>query len=201
MGTWSWIVLAFLMGSLPLSLWLGKIALQTDIRNYGDGNPGAANVWRAGGKGWGLLAAVLDVLKGALPVGLANFVVGLESWALVAVALAPLLGHAYSPFLRFRGGKSIAVTIGIWAGLTLWVVPTVLGVAFGLWLAILVVEGWAVLVGMLTLLVFLLLTRAEPAFFAVWLGNVVLLTWKHRADYHRSPRLSKGILRTLFRKA
>lgn len=195
-----WILLAFLAGSLPLSLWLGKIALHTDIRLYGDGNPGAANVWRAGGKWWGILAVLLDFLKGALPVGLANFLAGLEGASLVAVALAPILGHAFSPFLGFQGGKSLAVTFGIWTGLTLWIVPTVLGLAFGFWLAVLVVEGWAVLLGMVTLLVFLLVARPDPVLIAVWFGNLLIFVWKHRADYSRAPELSKGILRPLFRK-
>jgi glycerol-3-phosphate acyltransferase PlsY len=201
MPSWLWILLAFLLGSLPLSVWLGKIALHTDIRHFGDGNPGAANVWRAGGKWWGIVAVLLDFLKGAIPVGLANYVVALEGWALVAVALAPILGHAFSPFLGFRGGKSLAVTFGIWTGLTLWVVPTVMGLAFGFWLAILVVEGWAVLLGMLTLLVFLLVAMPDPVLLAVWFGSLLILVWKHRGDYHRSPQLSKGVLRRLFRKA
>ncbi len=201
MPNWLWILLAFLMGSLPLSVWLGKIALHTDIRLYGDGNPGAANVWRAGGKWWGIVAVLLDFLKGAIPVGLANYVVGLEGWALVAVALAPILGHAFSPFLSFRGGKSLAVTFGIWTGLTLWVVPTVMGLAFGFWLAIMVVEGWAVLLGMLTLLIFLLVAMPDRVLLAVWFGSLLILVWKHRGDYRRSPQLSKGVLRPLFRKA
>ncbi len=195
-----WILLAFLTGSLPLSLWLGKIALHTDIRLCGDGNPGAANVWRAGGKWWGILAGLLDFLKGALPVGLANFLAGLEGGTLVAVALAPILGHAFSPFLRFQGGKSLAVTFGIWTGLTLWVVPTVLGLAFGFWLAVLVVEGWAVLLGMVTLLVFLLVAWPDAVLIAVWFGNLIIFVRKHRADYGRAPELSKGILRPLFPK-
>jgi glycerol-3-phosphate acyltransferase PlsY len=183
-----WIAIAFVCGSLPLSYWLGRVALHTDIRQYGDGNPGATNVWRAGGPAWGLLAMALDFLKGAIPVGIANYVAGVQGWTLVALALAPILGHAYTPFLGFRGGKALAVTFGIWTGLTLWIVPVVLGVSFALWLKVLVVEGWAILAGMLTLLVFLLVTRADPAWLAVWLGSLILFLWKHRADYQRRPR-------------
>ncbi|KPK05115.1 MAG: hypothetical protein AMJ56_16395, partial [Anaerolineae bacterium SG8_19] len=65
-----WIALAFLCGSLPLSVWLGRLVLGIDIRQFGDGNPGAANVWRAGGAKWGLTAVLLDFLKGAIPVAL-----------------------------------------------------------------------------------------------------------------------------------
>ncbi|HQP09669.1 MAG TPA: glycerol-3-phosphate acyltransferase, partial [Anaerolineaceae bacterium] len=70
--TWiAFVLIAFLFGSLPFSLWLGKLSLKVDVRQYGDGNPGAANVFRAGGKGIGLLAIILDVTKAALPVGFA----------------------------------------------------------------------------------------------------------------------------------
>ena len=150
---------------------------------------------------WSMVALLLDFLKGAIPVGLANYVVGLEGWAVVAVAPVPILGHAFSPLLGIRGRKSLAVTFGIWTGLTLWVVPTVMGLPFGFWLAILVVEGWAVLLGMLTLLVFLLVAMPDPALLAVWFGSLLILIWKHRADYHRPLQLSKGILGSLFRKA
>ncbi len=181
-----WTLIAFSCGALPLSYWLGRVALHTDIRTYGDGNPGASNVFRAGGKGWGTLAMLLDFAKGALPVGLAHYAVGLTGWALVAVALAPVLGHAYSPFLGLHGGKALAVTFGIWCGLTLYVVPLVLGAAFAFWLLALRLASRAVLLGMLTLLVFLAATRSPWEWFAVWAGNLALLLWKQRGDYQRS---------------
>ena len=126
-----WLAFAFFCGSLPFSVWLGKIALGKDIRHFGDANPGAANVFRAGSQGWGWIAILLDILKGALPVGLANFGAGITGWPLAAIALAPVAGHAFSPFLRFKGGKAIAVSLGIWCGLTLYQVPLVLGLLLG----------------------------------------------------------------------
>jgi glycerol-3-phosphate acyltransferase PlsY len=189
-----WIAFAFLCGALPLSYWLGRVALHVDIRQYGDGNPGGANVWRAGGKWWGMLAILLDVLKGLVPVALANFQAGLDGLALVAVALAPILGHAYTPFLGFNGGKAIAVTFGIWTGLTLWQAPVVLGLAFAFWLLVLRVEGWAILAGMLTLFLYFILTAAPWTWLAVWAGSLLLFLWKHRADFQGSPQWSRGLL-------
>ena len=110
---WLWFLVAFVFGALPLSVWLGRFALGVDIRKYGDGNPGAANVWRAGGKWWGLLAILLDGFKGLIPVAIANFAIGIEGWWLTAIALAPILGHTYSPFLNFRGGKALSTTFGV----------------------------------------------------------------------------------------
>ncbi|MCB9419122.1 MAG: glycerol-3-phosphate acyltransferase [Ardenticatenaceae bacterium] len=183
-----WILLSFLSGALPLSVWLGRLALGVDIRDFGDGNPGAANVWRAGGTGWGWLAILLDFFKGAIPVGLAHFVVGVDGWWLTAVALAPILGHAFSPFLRFRGGKALAVTFGIWSGLSLWLVPMVLGLLFALWFYLLKPEGWAVMAGSVCLLIVLLFLPALPVWLAVWLGMVLIFAWTHRVDLAQRPQ-------------
>jgi acyl phosphate:glycerol-3-phosphate acyltransferase len=177
-----WVAFAFVCGALPLSYWLGRVALHKDIRQYGDGNPGAANVWRAGGKWWGLLAIFLDGLKGLVPVALANFAAHLTGWPLVAVALAPIVGHAFTPFLRFEGGKALAVTFGVWTGLTLWQAPVVLGLALAVWLKLLKVEGRALVAGMLTLLVYFMLSGAPWTWYAVWTGSLLLFIWKHRTQ-------------------
>jgi glycerol-3-phosphate acyltransferase PlsY len=182
-----WVALAFLSGALPLSVWLGRLALGLDIRRYGDGNPGAANVYRAGGAVWGGLAVLLDFFKGAVPVSAAHYGIGLQGGWLAAVALAVVAGHAWSPFLRFRGGKALAVSFGAWSGLTIWVAPLVLGAALGVWLRLLRVEGWAVLAGMASLGIFFLIDGAQPALWVVWAGNSLLLFWKHRADFQRRP--------------
>lgn len=72
------ILIAFLCGSLPFSAWLGKIFLGLDVRHCGDGNPGAANTFRAGNKLVGLLALILDISIAAVPVGLAYFNLGIR---------------------------------------------------------------------------------------------------------------------------
>lgn len=181
-----WIVIAFLCGSLPLSVWLGRVALEKDIRQYGDSNPGAANVWRAGGAAWGLLAVLLDFLKGIIPVGLANCYFNVDGVTLAAVAVAPIAGHAFSPFLGFKGGKALAVTFGIWAGITLWVVPSILGIFFGLYLALIKSEGWAVLAGIISLFVVLLIIGI-PLWLGVWAGMALILVWKHRETLTQKP--------------
>lgn len=190
-----WIIASFLSGSLPFSVWVGRLALRTDIRRYGDGNPGATNVLRSGGKGWGALALLLDTLKGAIPVGLAYFWAGLTGWPLAVVAVAPVVGHAFSPLLRFRGGKAVAVTFGIWAGLSLWAGPTILGLALAFWFALLAVDGWAMILAMFSLLAYLLLAWPDPALLAVWAGNTLILAWKHRSDLAQSPGLRSWLSR------
>ncbi len=183
-----WTLFAFFCGSLPFSVWIGHLVARADIRRYGDQNPGAANAWRAGGWKAGVPALLLDYLKGAVPVSLAHLLYGLSGWAVVPVALAPILGHAFSPFLRFRGGKAIAATFGVWTGLTLWAGPTLLGISLGLAYALNATDAWSALSGFFVLLPYLLLSRAPAPFWAIWAGNLALALWKHRRDLRTPPR-------------
>jgi glycerol-3-phosphate acyltransferase PlsY len=188
-----WILASFFAGSLPLSVWLGKLVIGVNIRDFGDGNPGAANVWRAGGWSWGLLAVALDFLKGAIPVGLAFYWRGIDNWPLVLIALAPVLGHAFSPFLNFKGGKALAVTFGIWSGLTIWIGPSVLGGLMAFWLALLTVEGWSVLLGMLCFLGFWIVYHPDPILLSVCVGNLMILVWKHYLELTTPPGLRSWV--------
>jgi glycerol-3-phosphate acyltransferase PlsY len=183
----AWALAGFASGALMFSLWIGRLALRKDIRGYGDGNPGATNVLRAGGKAWGGLALLLDVLKGAIPVWLAQTLGGVSGAGLVLVALAPVLGHAFSPLVGWRGGKAVAVTFGIWTGLTIWEAPSFLGILLGVWFAFVSVSGWAMMLAMGSLLVYYLLTRPDPVLLAVWAGNAAILAYKHRADLAQFP--------------
>jgi len=197
MTTLLWIAFAFFCGSLPLSVWLGKAALRKDIRQFGDANPGAANVFRAGSKGWGWVAILLDILKGAVPVGLANFGAGITDWPLAVIAVAPIAGHAFSPFLRFKGGKAIAVSLGIWCGLTLYQVPLVLGLLLGIFIVLLTNNGWSTVLGFASLVVYLVISAAPAWMLGVWLGNLIIVLWKHRADLRQPTTLRPWAKRLL----
>ncbi|MER2599206.1 MAG: glycerol-3-phosphate acyltransferase [Caldilineales bacterium] len=177
-----WVLFAFACGSLPFSYWIGKVFLHVDIRRYGDGNPGGSNAWRAGGKVWGMIAILADAIKGLIPVLLAQHVGALSGWPLAAVAVAALLGHAYSPLLGLRGGKALAITFGVWTGLAAWQAPVVLGITLALALKLLRNDGRAVLTGMVVLLIYGLAFNRSPVLLAVWAANTLLLLVKYRAD-------------------
>ncbi len=138
---------AFGLGSVPFSLLIGRLFLHRDIRAYGDGNPGAFNVFKAGGQKTGYLAVALDVGKGIPFVFLAHAMFNLPGPALVIIALSAILGHAFSPFLGWRGGKAVAVTFGVLLalpehGLLLaFIAGTVLGFLF------IEVDAWTVICG------------------------------------------------------
>jgi glycerol-3-phosphate acyltransferase PlsY len=183
-------LLAFLLGSLPFSVWLGK-RTGHDPRQVGDRNPGATNALKAGGWKLGLAVLLLDVSKAALPVGLAYQVFGWRGPWMVLIALTPMLGHAFSPFLRGQGGKGAATALGIWIGLTLWVVPAVALAALSLAFAILSASGWAMMTALLAVGIYLFAFAPDPLLLAVWAGQVILLGWKYRHDLHRWPAIRR----------
>ena len=106
-------VFAALLGSVPFSLLLAK-SRGVDLRKVGSGNPGATNVARNLGKRLGLIALLLDMLKGFIPAMIARLLFGLEDGALNIglVMLFAVMGHMYSVFLRLRGGKGVATALG-----------------------------------------------------------------------------------------
>ncbi len=109
----------FVSGSVMYSYGLPKLLKGVDVRNAApDRNPGGANAVRAAGVGIGLLCIALDVLKAFLPVYAAVTYAGIRGAELVPVAAAPVFGHAFSPFMKFHGGKAVAAFYG--AMLALW---------------------------------------------------------------------------------
>ena len=106
------LVLAYLLGSLPFA-YLISLRKGVDIRKVGDRNVGAANVFRSGGPKVGLLALSLDVAKGVPFVFLAYSLFKFPEPTIMVMALSAILGHAYSPWLGFKGGKAVAVTFGV----------------------------------------------------------------------------------------
>ena len=153
----AWMAAALVLGSLPFSLWIGKIFLHTDIRKFGDGAPGATNVARAGSRALYVIAALLEAFKGTVPVWLAQMLSGITGWELAVVAMAPVVGHAFSPFLSFRGGMGVATTFGVWLGLTGWLGPVIMALCIGFMFIIQKNWVWASVVGMTIFLVVLML--------------------------------------------
>ncbi len=183
------IFIAFISGSLPFSVWLGKLLFGVDVRHYGDGNPGAANVFRTGSKAIGVLALCLDVSKAAVPVGLAYNNLDIRGIAMYLIAIAPILGHIFSPFLGFRGGKAIATSLGVWIGLTIWKASLVGVIGTMIGITLMTSSGWAVMLGLAMILISLILWMPDPLLFMVWLSETIILALTHRNDLRRKPAL------------
>lgn len=177
---------AFILGGCPFSVWIGKWAMRTDIRRYGDGNPGSSNVFKAGSKKWGVVALILDIVKGVPFVLIGRMVFGLGQPLLYLIAFSAVLGHAYSPFLGFRGGKALAVFGGSLLGLAQWDIILSLIVFFLLGFLFIGNDAWTVILGMVGSLIMLLLTRAE-LWECVFIACITLLFFIKQLHDLRTP--------------
>lgn len=110
-------ILSYVLGSVPTGLWLGLAFRHIDIREHGSKNIGATNTLRILGKKWGALALAGDMLKGAIPV-LFLARMGNGAHLPLACGIAAILGHTFSCFLRFRGGKGVATGAGVFLALS-----------------------------------------------------------------------------------
>ena len=187
-------VAAFWLGACPFSLWVGHRFLGKDIRDYGDGNPGGMNVLRAGGRKSFCLAAILDTGKGVPFVVLAHSFFGFPEVIVLAVGLSAILGNAFSPLLRLRGGKSIGVTFGVLFALPqheiLFAFITFLLIGF------LFVESdaWTVILGAAGSLGYLVITRGSSWESLFMLCVLAILAVKHFNDLKTIPTRRVRIL-------
>ncbi|NQX70278.1 glycerol-3-phosphate acyltransferase [Paenibacillus alba] len=193
-----WTLCAFVCGSLMFSYWLGRIA-RTNLKVVGDGNPGALNLWKAAGFRWGIMGIVLDFLKGYLILVLLLGSSRIEGYAMIPVALAPIVGHAFSPFLKGRGGKAIAVTFGVWSALSGFEVSLALAIILAVFLGVIklinkgkptspVSDGTQVVIGLLLVGIYLPLRGFSGAVIWVWVGNLLLIAYTHRHELRASWR-------------
>lgn len=180
-------VLAVLSGSIPSGVVVAKVLTGRDIRQVGSGNIGAANVARTAGFKVGVLVALLDMAKGIVPV-IVGREAGLDSTALAIVALAAVLGHDFSLFLRFRGGKGVATTLGV----ALILAPQATLLAVVVWIATALIWRYASLASLLALAFLPLaayLTGRPAADVILFLGLFLLAAAKH---WENILRLASG---------
>ncbi|MCC3376825.1 glycerol-3-phosphate acyltransferase [Cohnella sp. REN36] len=187
-----WTLASFLSGSLMFSYALGKL-VRRNLREVGDGNPGGLNLWRAAGMPLGLAGIALDFLKGYLPVLLFLGSPAAHGYALVPVALAPVLGHAFSPFLKGKGGKAIAVTFGVWSAATDFEASLVYAVVLAIAMALhrglrrrfppsSRADAVQVASGLLPVGLYLAARGYPGDILVLWLGNFLLMLYTHRRE-------------------
>lgn len=203
---WPYLLFAFAVGSIPFGLLVGRVFFKTDIRASGSGNIGAANALRTLGRKAGIAVLLLDALKGAVAVAVAwNLLLHVPLYiatygarveidpasgpifALVPLAgLAAVIGHCYTPWLGFRGGKGVATFLGAAIALS-----PASGLAFvAVWLAVVLPTGFASLGSMLgTVAAGAILVLADGRYgdsaFVFALCSVSIVVWKHRENLGR----------------
>ncbi len=128
------IIVAYLIGSVPTSVWVSKSFFNIDIRDYGSGNAGATNTYRVLGSKWGTFVMVADMLKGVLAVKLALLLpeyadndVNLQNLQ-TGLGLAAVVGHIFPIWADFRGGKGVATLFGLVLGISPWTALSCVGI-------------------------------------------------------------------------
>ncbi len=184
MATIALIVIAYLLGSVSFAVLMSRLFRLPDPRTYGSKNPGASNVLRTGRKAAAALTLLGDAAKGWLAVYLAQHFAsryGLGSATLAAVALAVFLGHSYSVFLRFQGGKGVATSLGVLLALNLWLGLSTLAT----WLVIAIISR----ISSLSALVAAVLVPLYAFYIFGWdsrsfavLVLSLLLIWRHQSN-------------------
>ena len=194
-----WTFIGFISGSVPWSLICVRTLSGQDVRRIGDGNPGATNAWISSGWMVGSISMLLDVFKAAVPVWIFTNQFSGTSYpehflSVTVVAISPIIGHAYSPLLRFRGGKALAPSWGSWIALTS-------GMAFPVAVLILGVmhlmqKNHAItvttcLIGFIV--IFSIIDTHALIIFGIL--NLLLVIFKHRSEYQHGIAF-RGWIRT-----
>ena len=173
----------YLVGSIATAILVARALGLGDPRLSGSGNPGATNILRIGGRKAALLTLLGDLIKGVVPIVIARLL-GLEDWALAAVALATFLGHLYPVFFGFRGGKGVATALGI----LLPLLP-VLGLSIlGIWIlvfAVTRVSSMAALLAAIGAVPIVFVVSSATSMRVLVLVLVLLILWRHRSNIRR----------------
>jgi acyl phosphate:glycerol-3-phosphate acyltransferase len=196
--------LAYLLGSIPTSVWLGRALKGLDLREHGSGNAGATNAFRVLGKPIGSTVLVLDMLKGFLAVNLAQLQhlmdPGTERYVMlkIGLGLVAVMGHIFPLFAGFRGGKGVATTTGV--GLALH--PFAALAAMGIYLLVFLATRISALGSLLAVLTYpvwiIWVFHSESLTIRIFsLIVVVLVLITHRSNI---IRLVRGQEKSLFRR-
>lgn len=105
-------IVAYILGSIPNALWIGKVFKGIDVREHGSKNTGSTNAARVLGAKIGILTLILDISKGAIPTLIATMLLD-SSISVILVGICAILGHSFSIFMEFKGGKAVATTVGV----------------------------------------------------------------------------------------
>jgi acyl phosphate:glycerol-3-phosphate acyltransferase len=172
-GIW---ILSYLVGGIHFCNIISRAVGKKDLRNIGDTNPGAWNLAFNVSKYWGFFGMCLDVLKGYLPYFFIMMLTGSEFYAIIGSCLA-VLGHNYSSYLKFSGGKGIATAMGLFLAINPW---SILFFGAGFVGALFLIKNmiWGVFFGILTPVIFLVFYLDSPAYLLLMI-LVLIIVPKH----------------------
>ena len=181
-------IVFFFYGSILFGYLLSKIFYKEDIRKYGDGTPGTWNAFKVGGAKIGLPTLLWDYSKGLLPTLVAKRLFENNILFFVLVSISPILGHTFSPFLKFKGGKGMASSFGLWTGITLWEGPTIMGLSTLLLCSIQNNSSICSIFGFFALFIYLLLKGYEKGVLILFFVNLLIVFIKLKKDLFIKPK-------------
>ena len=187
------LIVAFLIGAIPSGFIIGLLS-GIDIRKLGSGNIGATNVTRLLGKKAGLFTLILDILKGIIAIKLFQDFPGSDVYLL---GLAAIFGHCFSPFLKFKGGKGVATSLGVFLYLAIYQALVVI-VVFLITLKISNYISLSSIFAAITLPLAIFITNYNLELFQISLIVSALVIYKHRENIQR---LIKGNENKFLKKA
>jgi glycerol-3-phosphate acyltransferase PlsY len=188
------VIVAYLVGGIPFGLLIVKLTTGADVRESGSGNIGATNVLRTTGPLAGILTLVLDAAKGLFAVWLADTLTHGDVFWMSATALSVLLGHVFSPYLKFKGGKAVASFLGAFGYLT----PVPVLVITIIFILVIVMTRYLSLgsisgAALYPFACFVILHPEWPVLVAA-AGASVLILWRHQGNIARIKQGNENIL-------
>ena len=193
---------AYLLGGIPWALIIGRRFYRVDVRQHGSGNLGATNVYRTLGARAAAVTFALDMAKGSLAVGVAAqlvpsyaFGTSAHQWVMILTTLVAMLGHAYSPYVGFRGGKGVATAAGALLVITPMALPFLLATFVVVLVAWRTVSLGSVALAFEYPLLCLLLYRGDRPIIIFSVIAAAFVLWRHRTNIVRilrgeEPRIS-----------
>ena len=200
------VVLAYLIGSIPVAYIFGRLLKNLDIREHGSGNMGATNAFRVLGKGPGTIVLILDILKGIIPVTILANLFGLgDALSLVIISLAAVAGHNWTVFLNFKGGKGMATSLGVLIGLAIQLpgLRIVLGLSTLIWMVLFLSWGYVPLASISAAIALPVLMVIFNAPFVMTMMAIVLcvfIVFRHSSNIKRLARGQENRVNFPFRK-
>lgn len=177
------LIAAYLIGSIPFGLVIGKLIWKKDIRRLGSRNIGATNAWRVLGRKAGVLTFLLDFLKGQLGVLAGACIVG-SPCAMVAGGFCAMVGHIFPIFLGFKGGRGVAAGLGVIAAL----MPKVTAIVVIVWLALVILTRYVSVGSIVAATLTPILAaffKVPNEFFAFALVAAIVIVWRHKENILR----------------
>jgi len=185
------LLVAYLLGSFPTGFLAAKLLKGIDIREQGSGSIGATNVLRTLGKGPAIVVLLVDALKGALAIALANWIYPFTNneslplpWLITLAGLFAVIGHSLPVWLKFKGGKSVATSLGILLAMSWEVGLATLGI-FAVVVAITRIVSISSISGAIAVSLFMILFKEPLPYLIFSLAAGVYVIWRHRSNIQR----------------